>query len=898
MLDSTFGLRLQMNKVTLYIYRLLGGFKTNKLLLFTFTFLVLNLGSFSVFANEKYSITNKNGKDKKKINLDDYEEIIILLKVKTLGNFEFDVYYSKEKIFIPISRIFNLLKVNYNYAAGEKTITGVFDNNKPYEINFEDDIIKIQNTEYKVPLGYLVPTGSDLALESELFAEAFGLNINFNFNGLYIDFEAPFELPIAKEKRLQTLRNNLEKLKNETPNADSTYVREHHILKGGIVNYTINATQSNGKFQGLNGRASLGTELLGGETNFNYNFNTNNTFNFNQVNFNWRIANDNNKFVKQLNVGNLSGSKITTMQSQLIGASITNAPIRQRSVYGETTITDFTEPYWTVELYINNTLISYVETDISGYYNFNIPLAYGKSEIKLRFYGPTGEERDKELEISIPNNLVPKGKIEYFLDSGLTVNDAAFFTHGELNYGFNRHLSLKGGLEYVSAFEKNKLIPFAGVSAIANANLFGNMEYVHKVGATFNLNCNINSQHSINFNYETYNPEQEVVLTPYNQRSRLMLNTPIFIKNTQLMMRNTFEQRKSAFTTDNSLQSELSFYKNRFSYRLTTFARWNEYSGLNMAGNLTSAIRLPKNIALRAGIAADIKLGTLQNMNVILEKKFKDQSELQITYQDGFSPETRMINLSYRKNIKKISTFLSTAFSKHAVSTSEGISGGFAFDDMGVLKATNNLSVGTGNIALVPFMDINHNGLRENDEPLVAGLNARIDNRILRKQPTDTILKITGLIPHISNTITLDDSSFENIFWKIKDKHLKVYIDPNQYKTIPVPVCPMGEVYGYAYYNKNNQLKAARGIIINILDEHGNKIAQTMTESDGYYAYLGLKPGNYTIEIDNSQLNKLNMKANTIRNISIKESIDGYSKGIQKLLLTEKISQTVAKSSW
>ena len=55
-----------------------------------------------------------------------------------------------------------------------------------------------------------------------------------------------------------------------------------------------------------------------------------------------------------------------------------------------------------VELYVNNVLVDYVKADASGFFTLQVPLVYGNSFIKLKFYGPWGEERYKEQTLTIP----------------------------------------------------------------------------------------------------------------------------------------------------------------------------------------------------------------------------------------------------------------------------------------------------------------------------------------------------------------------------------------------------------------------------------------------------------------------------------------------------------------
>ena len=77
-----------------------------------------------------------------------------------------------------------------------------------------------------------------------------------------------------------------------------------------------------------------------------------------------------------------------------------------------------------MELYVNNVLVDYVKANASGFFSFEVPLVYGNSDIKLRFYGPWGEERTKIQRITIPFNFLPPKEFEYTVSSG-TVEDGS-----------------------------------------------------------------------------------------------------------------------------------------------------------------------------------------------------------------------------------------------------------------------------------------------------------------------------------------------------------------------------------------------------------------------------------------------------------------------------------------
>ncbi len=73
-----------------------------------------------------------------------------------------------------------------------------------------------------------------------------------------------------------------------------------------------------------------------------------------------------------------------------------------------------------------------------------------------------------------------------------------------------------------------------------------------------------------------------------------------------------------------------------------------------------------------------------------------------------------------------------------------------------------------------------------------------------------------------------------------------------------------------------NSVKGIGRITFQIIQSAGKIVAETLSESDGYFSYLGLNTGNYTVKIDEMQLEKLGYKSMPqMHNLSIKQMVDG-----------------------
>ena len=142
----------------------------------------------------------------------------------------------------------------------------------------------------------------------------------------------------------------------------------------------------------------------------------------------------------------------------------------------------------------------------------------------------------------------------------------------------------------------------------------------------------------------------------------------------------------------------------------------------------------------------------------------------------------------------------------------------------------NRSSVGKGAITLIPFLDVDGNGKRDRGEPRANGLQFRINGGTIVRNDKDTTIRILDLTPYTSYLLELDKNSFDNISWQMHNLTMKVNIDPNQFKTIEVPISVMGEISGTVY----NGSKGQGRILVCFYRSDASLAARVLSESDGY----------------------------------------------------------------
>ena len=191
---------------------------------------------------------------------------------------------------------------------------------------------------------------------------------------------------------------------------------------------------------------------------------------------------------------------------------MSNSPFQNRRSFGTYTLNDYTDPRWTVELYVNNILVEFTQADASGFYTFDVPLMYGNTAVRLKFYGPYGQERIEERIINIPYNFVPKNELEYTLSAGIVENDNMDrFSRFNFNYGLSNSITIGGGAEYFSRVANKEIMPFVNSSIRFASNFLFSGEYMYGVKSEGLLSYRTPGNIQVDLNYIKYDKDQTAI---------------------------------------------------------------------------------------------------------------------------------------------------------------------------------------------------------------------------------------------------------------------------------------------------------------------------------------------------------------------------------------------------
>ncbi|PKP45449.1 MAG: hypothetical protein CVT94_17990 [Bacteroidetes bacterium HGW-Bacteroidetes-11] len=823
-----------------------------------FVAVLLLMMVLSLFGNSKSAMAQ---------DAPEYDEIGIFLMIQGVGGYEMDAIYMNDRIYIPVADLFGFLKINHTVSRNFDSISGFFLREQElYLISVIDRSVVVGANRYPLDETLIFRTPSGLYLRNDIFGKAFGLNLNFNFRSLSLELKTSLELPIIKELRLEQMRKNVNRLRGEVA-VDTTLKRDYHLFRGGMADWSVISSQSSGGTSDTRASLALGAEFLGGETNVMLNYSSRTGFDERQQQYRWRWANNDAKIVRQVTAGKIQPRSIASIYAPVIGVTATNTPTTFRKSFGSYVLTDYTEPGWTVELYINNVIVDFATADASGFFSFDVPLVYGSSQITLKFYGPWGEERIREQTINVPYNFLPKGTMEYNVSSGVIRDTSnAIYSRAEAGVGVHRNLTVGGGLEYLSSLKDGPSIPFLNTSFRFFNNFLFSGEYAHGVKTRGLLNYRLPSNLVFELDYTNYVAGQTAISFNYLEERKASLSLPIKVGGFRSFARMSYKQNVLQQVTYSTAEVLLSTYVKGVSANISGFANWLSEGNPYMYSNVALGFKLGRSTSFRPQAQIDLTNKKLISLKAELEKSFSQKAFLSLVYEENIRSAYRSFEVSFRYDLPFAQTSASARLANKRLLTTESARGSFAFGSgNGYVHVDNRSGVGRGGMTIVPFLDVNHNGIHDKNEPFATGLNIRINGGRILKQQNDSLIRVVELEPFASYLLEIDDNSFENIAWQLEDKLFSIYIDPNQFKVVNIPVKVMGEANGMVYLKEGKHQKGQGRIFVNFMDSTGAIVHRTLSEQDGFYNYLGFAPGRYSAVIDSTQLSRLNMIADPPR---------------------------------
>ncbi|APG60330.1 hypothetical protein [Christiangramia salexigens] len=804
------------------------------------------------------------------------EEVWLNLKAEDIGSIELPSMICGREVYLSISRLFDFLKIKNLYDNELGELHGYIYNSKDkYLISEQELKIEYQDSIYNLRPDAIKSSGNGLFLKADYFEDIFGLENEFIFSRLSINLKASAELPIVRVAKREQLRKNLQQLKQEFI-ADTVIKRDHSFFKFGNGAWAVQNIENSESQDFRRFDLALRGEFLGGDLVADLSYNNRNHLDSRAQFYKWRYVNNSGKLFKQVSAGKVNPGSISTLFDPLIGVQITNRSSFSRKEFGTYLLSDITQPDWMVELYLNEQLIDYKRADNAGRYTFNVPLLYGNNKIEIRLYGPWGEEEIINKNINIPYKLLSKGKFEYSLTGGyLEKRNKSFYSQLKMDYGLSRQLSIGGGLEYLSTLNKNRFMPFVHSSVNLRSRFFLNGEYIYGLGFRGNFNYTSPSSLRLDFNYSRYNKDQDALRFRYREEIQARLALPVktkFFKGTSRLSYLQYDYPNYTLKRSQLTFSGIAFGRN---FNLNTQAFFTDFADPIATSDLSSIIKFSDKLFAIPRLGFSYSTMSLNYLRSEFKMNLFEKANINFTYDYDFNYEQHNVQLGFRYNLD-FARFGGVAnYNKYNTSFSQYISGGFepGQNDKFIQFSEDKLP-GRGSLSFLAFLDLNANGKKDASEPVVPELQVKSHSGGVRKKSSDGQYSFTQLTPHMPHYFELNSSYFPNISWRLKDKSLSIEVTPNTTTVVEVPIEVVGEIGGFIYRDEKTVKIPVSGIKLNIYDENNELVGQCLSQSDGYFHFLGLSSGAFSLKMDPDQSKRIGMTMTPVL-FDIQNDIDG-----------------------
>ena len=832
----------------------------------------------------------------------DAEEAIFAIKYKR-SSVDFIVLFHEYDIFVPFEEVCKFLQIYYNIDKQTGDISGYIntkDNN--YEIDLSQGKYKsIDNKSGVISETDWIDNGLNGYININFFADLFDLDVHKNFNELSVEIKSEYEMPVVRAAQVEQLTNNFSREESNKNNAPLVYSRDYNIINGGMLDYNLSGRNTAGVSSYFI-NSNLGMEILGGELQYGFNGRViDENFSYSEkYRLRYQFSNDIVKSVSFGDIYNINYRGTSTRGYKtgfynLKGVNITNESLERSNSFTRHIIEDVIEPGWIVELYVNDQLYDIQKTDLSGHYKFDIPIRYGNTELKVKFYGNKGEYYEEDKSFNIPNEFLKPGSLKYNASFAQDNNTKKKLGDAALSLGIFDWLTSTVNFSKVEASKDYSLVSRSSINLFNNSmlNMLATNNGIYEVGLKIPRSI-FGSWDVIYTNYE-----KTTDASYKNNKSTLYFMNSI-TRPFDLPVSFSFYGSRNMTPSNNSnrINSNLIFNLGKLNFRFRHNLSFNEnnYKINNVAQNLNSELsyyinKMPKflNFLGRARLNASLnyipEFKEILNYTFSIEQFLTRNSFLSFNYTHSTGSNQSFYALSLNINTSNFRSKSTTNYRDGSkASYSSDISGIIEYDSYShKINLSNSLGSNnhTGRSAAVVrfFMDNNNNGKFDDNDNVIKEADFSLIKSFARKKNFGDYKIITNLQPGSKYTIKVNKESFPNPSVIPKFSELAFIADPYSYKMIDIPCHQGGIIEGYVermiinkennkpqedLNNKDNLQKNIKSENIKYRGQGGLKVHIMSNDSvfsttanafsDGSYFFTGIPIGHYKIFIDKKQL--------------------------------------------
>ena len=804
----------------------------------------------------------------------DQQEVFLSFNYRNLFEEVIIAYYEDGKYYLPVSKIFNLLKISNRVYYDELSLEGFYlkpDNQ--YRFDFQSYTISLDSKQtFQYNASQMLVKELDYYVELEVLAEVFDLNFTVDLNNLLLHLQTPHVLPVVEEQQRAERRARQEKLNIERDFYPLVFDRDRELLGGGFLDYSLssNINQTNNSY---NYNFDLGTEVLGGDLQGSaFGSYSDNFSNFRTNNLRWRYVLRDNKYLTQAFVGQTNSDGL--IGRNFTGVRLTNEPIEPRFLYDSYEIEGRAPIGSEVELYYNNALYDYTRVTDTEQYRFLAPLTYGISRLRLRIYGPDGRITERQERIQVPFSFLPRGEFSYHLNAG-RLDNAIFgssqesnIVQGDVSYGVSNWLTQKAGIEYLNEYSDQSPIIYSSTSArildeyLLNADVAPGAFYRFSADVVYPSSASLGLDYTYFADSGIYNPlnnEQEVsgnIFAPF-----VLGQIPF---NVRVLGNYAFKEPTNNISYSLDLNSRINRFNIRLSYRDRKFGRFTldpgSSSSLSASGTylISRNSELPRylqNTFISGRLDYNPGIGSFEQAEIQASRSIFDEGRVQASFSRNFIGDFNYFNIGVTIDFSALRSTSTVRSTRNQTSFTQNVRGSIGYDDFNKdVVLSNRQQVGRSATSLRLYVDANNSGTFDEGDDVINDEAIRIGRAGVTSNSKNGILRFSQLQAYHRVNMEINEAAIKNPLLIPQLDNFSIVTDPNQYKPINIPFYVSGVIEGRVQRVTQNGKQGASGIRLYLKGKESDFEKEMQTFSDGSFYTYKVPPGEYTLEVDSTQL--------------------------------------------
>lgn len=830
-------------------------------------------------------------------------------------------YYKDDQFYLPINELFSLLQIERE--TNGVTTKGNFGlDQTPYTINLEEQYIQFGGERIELESSDFLIKELDNYLISNLFNDAFDLDFSIDFNSLALNLVTQRELPVIENAIRRQRRRIADQNRFSEEKYEVRYPRETPFFDGGFLDYNLSSTIiPNQEVYNLN--TNIGLQLLGGDVQGAiFGSYSNNFTNFATDNLRWRYMMRNSPALTKITIGQTSTDGFSN--NRYTGIRLTNEPIEARRLFDEYEVSGTTIADAEVELYMNNTLVDFQQSDATGNYRFLTPIGYGSSQLDLRIYGSTGEIIERSQRIQVPFTFQPEGVFNYTMNAGRLDNpqfgeltqEYTAQAHGA--YGLTNWLTAKTGVEYYQGFHEELPTFTSSISSRFSSNYILTLEAASEAYIRGVFNVIYPNAASLNIDYTDFKSDIGFY-NPSNDDKRLVASIyyPFSIFEVPLTVRTSTFSRFNPGGNSISLRGDLSARISKLAFRFGYIDRYSDTIDLfnptvssNLDASATYTFSRSPNIPsyirgtfIRAQMTYKPNIKEIESAEALISRNVFQQGRLQFSFGRNFISGFNNIRFSLTINFDKIRTSSTYSNIRSNSNFTQNLRGSVGYDtNYNNLILTSRNQVGRSGAAIKLYVDSNDNQTFDDEDETINDDAVRVLRAGATSIQKNGILYITQMQPYYHYNVEVNKGAIRNPLLVPEFEKFGLISDPNRFKKVEIPFYMSGVIEGTVERLLTNGKKnGIGGVKLLLIDEEDEIFKELRTFSDGSFYDYEVPPGNYRLEIDASQLDILKSESDPeFLEFTVESNAQGdFIEGLNFLLkpIEEVQSQSEASSN-